>query len=570
MTENTLPAQKSGVTNRFSRFQTFNINRITAFYRNTDVWKGMALFTFFALGLGLIQFATPNLVGNDGYYHIKMAYLLRTEGLKPAFDWLPLTVLNAQEYYDHHYLYHVLMIPLTFGDLRLGAKLASIIFPALAFISIWWLLKGQNVPFASLWSLGLLVVSEAFLYRMNMPRAQSLSLLLLVWALHWLLKGRYRWLLPLGFIYVWSYNAFPLLIMVVGAYVAAHWLIKRELRWQPLAYAAAGVALGLFVNPYFPENLAFIYRHLAPKLADATSVSVGNEWFPYRTATLIENSGLALLAFLGGILALGMNDRRMNVATATSLLLVMLFGFMLFQSRRFVEYAPPFALIFAAMAWSPLIQGWRDKAQNFSVAADPKKRTSLRISSWFLPGLAIVILVPLLWLNITTSRKELQENAKPFQRFEGASAWLVENTPVGSRVFQTDWDDFPRLFFYNHHNTYTIGLDPAYMQLYDADLYDRWVAITQGEVDHPSQAIKDQFGGQYIISDLKHKGFLRVAEADEQIIRVYEDEYAIVFQVLPKNFGSRFIASPPTLQSSAHHLHSGNPAQYFSENPYWK
>jgi hypothetical protein len=532
MTENTLSEQKTGVANRLTWFQTLNTSKITAFYQNVDLWQGIALFALFALGLGLIQFATPNLVGNDGYYHIKMAYILRTEGLRPAFDWLPLTILNPQEYYDHHYLYHILMIPLTFGDLRTGAKFASILFPALAFVSIWWLLKGQKVPYTSLWSLGLLVVSEAFLYRMSMPRAQSLSLLLLVWALHGLLKGHFRWLLPLGFLYVWSYNAFPLLIMVVGAYIAARWLIHRELRWQPLAYASAGVTLGLLVNPYFPENLAFIYRHLAPKLTDATLVSVGNEWFPYRTATLLENSGWALLAFLAGILALGMNNRRMNTATATSLFLVMLFGLMLFQSRRFVEYAPPFALIYAALAWGPLLQGWRDR-QNSETPADPSNRRPSWAGSGILPALAAVLLIPLLWLNITATRKQLQENAKPYQRFAGASAWLEENTLAGARVFQTDWDDFPRLFFYNHHNTYTIGLDPTYMQLFDTDLYDHWVAITQAEVADLSQAILEDFDSEYVITDLKHKDFLRAAEKDEHIVLMYEDDYAIVFQVMP-------------------------------------
>jgi hypothetical protein len=144
-----------------------------------------------------------------------------------------------------------------------------------------------------------------------------------------------------------------------------------------------------------------------------------------------------------------------------------------------------------------------------------------------------VLLIPLLWLNISATRKQLQENAKPYQRFAGASAWLVENTPAGARIFQTDWDDFPRLFFYNHHNTYTIGLDPTYMQSYDADLYDQWVSITQGEVKNPSQVIWEQFGSQYIISDLKHSDFLQAAEADHKIIQMYEDDYAIVFQVTP-------------------------------------
>ena len=503
------------------------------FLVSQEFWQGVMLFSIFVIGLVLIQFATPNLVGNDGYYHIKMAYLLRTEGFKPTFDWLPLTVLNAQEYYDHHYLYHILMIPLTFGDLRLGAKIASVIFPAFAFVSIWWLLKGQKVPFAGLWSLGLLIISEAFLYRMSMPRAQSLSLLLLVWALHCMLSGRERWLIPLGFIYVWSYNAFPLIIMMVVAYVAAVWLIEKKFLWQPLVFASVGVVLGLVVNPYFPENLAFIYRHLVPKLTDAIAVSVGNEWFPYKTTTLIDNSGVALLAFLAGILALGMNNRRMNTATATSLFIVMMFGFLLFQSRRFIEYAPPFVMIFTAFAWSPIIQDWIQNVKNIKTADYRQNILHSTVIHRFFPVMVFVLLFPLLWLNITSTRKELQESAKPYQNFEQASAWLAANTPEKSRVFQTDWDDFPRLFFYNTHNTYTIGLDPTYMQLFDSNLYDQWVAITEGKVENPSQEIQQQFGSEFILTDLKHKDFIENAEEDEHIIQVYEDEYAMVFQVIP-------------------------------------
>jgi hypothetical protein len=504
-----------------------------AIFVNQDFWHGVMLFSLFVICLVLIQFATTNLVGNDGYYHIKMAYLMRTEGLKPTFDWLPLTVLNPQEYYDHHYLYHILMIPLTFGDLRLGAKIASVIFPAIAFVSIWWLLKTQKVPFAGFWSVGLLIISEAFLYRMSMPRAQSLSLLLLVWALHFTLTGRERWLMPLGFIFVWSYNAFPLIIMMVGAYVVAGWLIEKRLHWQPLVYATVGVVLGLVVNPYFPENLAFIYRHIAPKLTDATAVSVGNEWFPYKTSTLIENSGMSLLAFLAGILALGMNNRRMNTAAATSLLIVMVFGFLLFQSRRFIEYAPPFALIFTALAWSPIIQDWMQNAGNIKTTENRPNILQPKIINRFFPVLLVIVLLPLLWLNISATRKELQESAKPFQLYEQASAWLVANTPEKSRVFQTDWDDFPRLFFYNSHNIYTIGLDPTYMQNYDSILYDRWVAITEGKVENPSQEIQDHFGSEYILTDLKHKEFIRNAKEDEQIQQVYEDDYAMIFRVAP-------------------------------------
>ena len=97
----------------------------------------IALFLLFFLGMALIQFVTPDMPDNDGFYHIKLAWLMRTEGLKPDFPYLPLSILNQAEFYDHHFLFHIALIPFTFGDLRTGAKWAAVTFASLAFLAVW-------------------------------------------------------------------------------------------------------------------------------------------------------------------------------------------------------------------------------------------------------------------------------------------------------------------------------------------------------------------------------------------------------------------------------------------------
>ena len=265
--------------------------------------------------LALVQFSTPDLPDNDGFYHIKMAYLMRTEGLKPAFPWLPLTILNQAEFSDHHFLYHAALIPFTFGDLRLGAKWSAVFFASLAFLSVWNLLKNAHIPYASLWALGLLAVSEAFIYRMSITRAQSLSLLVLMLGFDWLLRKKYLALGVLGFAYVWLYDGFPLLLILSLAVALSEWLIEKRLDLRLLMYIAGGIALGLVINPYFPQNIIFTVRHILPKLTDATAISVGNEWFPYDTAQLLQNSPLTLAAFMSGVLALGLSGKRMDTRT---------------------------------------------------------------------------------------------------------------------------------------------------------------------------------------------------------------------------------------------------------------
>lgn len=219
-----------------------------------------AVFVAFAALFAVVQYATPGLADHDSYYHLRMARLMREQGLTPEFAWLPLSILNSTAYYDHHLLYHA-YLSLFAGssdpaELIAGAKLASVLMPALAGLAVWCLLRGQGVRWAALWALGLMAVSEAFLYRLSMPRAQAASLLVLVLALHWLLQRRDWTLLPLGFVYVWLYNAFPLLLVVAAIHAASAWAAERRLAWQPLAYAAAGLALGLVLNPYFPRNLS--------------------------------------------------------------------------------------------------------------------------------------------------------------------------------------------------------------------------------------------------------------------------------------------------------------------------
>jgi len=475
-----------------------------------------------------IQFATPDMPDNDGFYHIKLAWLMRTEGLKPEFPFLPLSILNENEFYDHHFLFHVALIPFTLGDLRIGAKLAAVVFASLAFLAVWYLFQRQKVPYAWLWALGLLGISGAFLFRMSITRAQSLSLGILVLAYAWLLEGKNKHLAVLGFIYVWMYDAFPLMIALAVLHFLAVALTERRFEFRPLLYTSAGILLGMIINPYFPDNLIFSYHHMLPKLADATSVRVGNEWYPYDTRQLLDNSLPALAAFASGALALGLTGRRLDTRSALGFFTSLLFALMLFQARRFVEYFPPFALIFAAFAWAPLLG---ERAASERSSATPRLRPMTFLQSHF-PLIALALAVSLGIGSSILPARDAIDRSKPYSLYAGASWWLRNNTPVHSRVFQTDWDDFPRLFYYNTHNTYLIGLDPTYLQLHDADLYDLWVNITQGEVENPSVVIASTFDSRYIHTDLNHGDFLQVALEDPGLQEVYRDDQAVIFEVI--------------------------------------
>src|SRR6185295_2219552 len=103
-----------------------------------------------AIAIGVIfwqlQFSTSAICCGDfdGYYHVKWTRILwdsiRSHSFVPSFPWLPLTTLNPRQYVDHHFLFHIFLIPFTLSeDPRLGAKISSALFGGLAVASCYWL-----------------------------------------------------------------------------------------------------------------------------------------------------------------------------------------------------------------------------------------------------------------------------------------------------------------------------------------------------------------------------------------------------------------------------------------------
>ncbi|MCA9914602.1 MAG: hypothetical protein KC496_14720, partial [Anaerolineae bacterium] len=310
------------------------------------IFTGGFLVAFLLLSL------IPGFVGTDDYYHSRIAGQIMEQGsLRVDFPWLPLTILGEQAFVDHHLLYHLYLAPwMQWGGIAAVKVAQSLIFGAIA-LSFWSLLRDLQVRYALIWTLGIVAVSSPFLYRMLMIRTQAAAVLLLLWMLHLLFRERYRWLVPLAFAFTWLYNGFILMPAIAVLYAASVWVSERRIVWKPILYVVLGILLGLVINPYFPQNIAFILDHLGEKVDIAGSVRVGSEWYPYDTVQLLDHSLGAFLALGIGLLAGTFRKVGRDHIETTLLLVALLTLFMLFQSRRFIEYFPIFALLFCAVAW---------------------------------------------------------------------------------------------------------------------------------------------------------------------------------------------------------------------------
>lgn len=500
----------------------------------------------------VLQYSTPAICCGDfdGYYHIKWSRML-WEGLRggnfpPTFTWLPLTTLNPDHYVDHHLLFHVFQIPFTFGDLRQGAKVASVIFASLAVLSCFWLLLRFRIRYPLLWLLALLGCSAPFLFRLNMAKAPPLAIIFMVIGIWLLFKKKYWPLVPLAFVFALTYDMVVLLILAAGFWVVVIAWTERRFEWRPLAWVLLGTAAGFVINPYFPQNLYLFYEHLRIKITPSEfSTKVGQEWYPYNSWEFLGNSVVACAAMVVGYIAFDPGDRQRAQQSLFFLLFSTALMIMMARWKRIAEYWPPFAVMFAAFSLQPWLVGARsaftnlpndvlDELQPFldrdELAVATKEQESRALHRTLIGGVVAIALATAFVFNARATIIDIGSSER-HDFYRAGAEWMRANIPPGELIFNTDWDDFPRLFYFDPTHRYVSGLDPSY--LFDKDpalskLYDR---ITLGEQDDPGPLIRDRFGARFVFTDNGHDDFFDKATESGWFEVVYEDAQCTILRI---------------------------------------
>jgi hypothetical protein len=518
------------------------------------------IFGFFAIILimTLLQFSTKAICCGDwdGYYHIRWSQLLWENFSQgkwlPEFVWLPLTVLNPQDYADHHFLFHLLQIPfLWFFEPVTAAKVAAVCYGSLAIFSAYWLMFRYQVDYLLIWLAALLTCASSFLFRINMAKAPPLTIIITIIGIYLLFERKYVWLLPLMFVFVWTYSLFPLLLFAAFFWTAIIAWNERRFEWRPLAYTFGGMILGNIINPYFPQNLYLFWEHFATKLKFGSdfAVSVGGEWYPYNGQELLMNFPIALIAMLLGYILFAPKNGKLPEKSTFFLMFVTVLLVSQFRSKRFAEYFPPFAILFAAFSWRDFItplaaylpDGSRRDSENFVEVAAPKKRDVHGIikqaSIWVVGAFLVIWLfynlngVDIAGFKETGLITTLQGN-EANDKYKRATDWAKANIPEGERIFNCNWDDFPKLFFFDTKHTYVYGLDPNYLYSENPELSKLIPDITSGKITEAAPIIREKFGSRYIFTDIKENEDM-VAKCLESgwCETAYEDDEAIYLKI---------------------------------------
>lgn len=482
----------------------------------------LGLYYFYQL-----QFSSPYIGDVDGYYHIKYSYLTRINGIMSEFPWWQRSI-HTQHFADKEFLFHIALIPFTYGDLIYGAKLSAVLFAAGLLAVFCWILQANQVRFPLLWTSLLLAAGPLFLYRLSLPRPHLAAMILSLLGTHWVLNGRYYKAGILSGVYALTYTASHTLLILAMIDDLNRSIQERKIGLRATLWVSLGLLAGFLLHPNFPHNLRIWYSQnillLAYLWRGIPPLNFGGELYPMSTKLFLSDSIAVILPYLLGCYLSMVSPKPIRRETSSLFLFSAAFLLITWMSKRFVEYWVPFTVLFCGFVLTDALG---------DVKAHLESRRQRFIAS--LVGLICCIaIMGQAYRNYHLGVKEMKEINAP--HYQGGAQWLERNTPPGATIYTTDWDDFPELFFYNSSNRYLVGLDPIFMYLFDKELYSQWNRINTGKITRdPYDLFLKKFNTAYLLTDYSHGEFIRMVENHPLIKLAYQDSTCRIYMLLRKD-----------------------------------
>jgi hypothetical protein len=422
-----------------------------------------ALAVFIA-GFAIFYWAYPGFFDIDAQYHYKVARLIREHGPWVDISWLPYTILGEHGP-DHQWLFHLLVAPLTLlGDDLRAVELASVIVAAAMPAALFLLFKRAGIAFPALFALAAVLASSATPARYLALRAQDLAVVFMVAALFAMAWRRTVWVGIVAFLFTESYHGAVILALLLAADLGARWVIERRVSTASITAAAIGVAAGLLLQPWFPDNVRYLLFHTVFKAAKGYPDLIGAEWLPIPLDQMLAESWPAHALLASGVAAFALArraglrtsgvDTLAACAVAAVTLAMYVFGW------RFVEYYAPLAVTASALLW-------RDALPFLSFTRARQVALGACLTALVATGA---------WRG--TTRLEEHASLYPFERFAHAMRYVDEHDPH-PLVLNVNWADFQQMVYWSDHARFVAGLDGNYLLYGDLARFKAWYALAK-------------------------------------------------------------------------------------------
>jgi hypothetical protein len=238
-----------------------------------------------------------------------------------------------------------------------------------------------------------------------------------------------------------------------------------------------GMVIGNVINPYFPHNIYLFWNTSWTKFKVGSdfAVAVGGEWYPYSGMELLTDLPVAMIAMLIGYILFTPKNGKLPEKATFFLVFSSILLAAQFRSKRFAEYFPPFAVLFAAFSLQAFripqaLQLPEHFKRDIEPYLDAEKKSAQQERHHSLKLACVTVLGVLLTVYFVLNTKGLHvlgfnqdglaetiAGNDTDDRYRRAMAWATgvdangkENIPAGERIFNCNWDDFPKLFLSRH------------------------------------------------------------------------------------------------------------------------
>ena len=442
----------------------------------------------------------------DGFYHAKASQLLQQGKLSNHFPWSYYSTWK-DGYADQHYVYHWLIVPFnTINVLSWSVVVFGLVF-TLAFYGLLIVLRVVGKP---VWIFVVLLGSVDFLFRINLVKANTLSLALLcaiaalAYLWHYCKSLPARWMLIvcialISGVFTWTYGGFVCVPLFLGAYCISASLYKKRIVITPLLASLLGIFLGLVSHPHSSNLLSLMYDQLfLTGLGAGSKVPAGNEWLPFEISWFIKSNILIIVFWVLSLfltLQKLLGKREFIWEGLWFQIVSCGFLFLALWHRRFIEYWIPFAVVSTAITFTPYLLKLR--WQNFWAACKAYWQFQLLVILFLLATLAVVN------FNLKHTIAALRNGGSGVE-FKAASQYMAEHSQDGDIIFNTQWDQLPQLFYWNSKDYYIVGLDPTFMYIHNQDLYWKWRTVVDdadqkwGSMVEVKNTMQQDFHARYV------------------------------------------------------------------------
>jgi hypothetical protein len=138
------------------------------------------------------------------------------------------------------------------------------------------------------------------------------------------------------------------------------------------------------------------------------------------------------------------------------------------------------------------------------------------------------------------------ENSEPAEKFKEVSLWLKDNSKKGEIVFNSYWDNFPNLFFWNDDNYYIGGMDPIFQYAFSENLF--WknyfiayrgepftcgsIRCTKEMVEDVYPVLKNDFRASYLVLEYRRSpNFIKNIESLSGFEKVFSTDKEVVYKI---------------------------------------